>query len=43
MTPEANAIHDMLVEHWPFMAVVGLLAIALVAIIGTALQRAGRK
>lgn len=43
MTTEANAIHDLLVEHWPLMAVVGLLAIGLVAIIGTALQKAGRK
>lgn len=41
MTPEASAINEMLVQCWPFMAVVGLLAIGLVAIIGTALQRAG--
>lgn len=31
MTPEASAINEMLGQYWPFMAVVGLLAIGLVA------------
>lgn len=43
MTTEANAIHDLLADNWPFMAVVVVLALGVVAIIGTALQRAGRK
>lgn len=46
MTPEASAIHEMLGQYWPFMAVVGLLAaffIWLLVFLCEALQNAGRK
>lgn len=45
MTPEANAIQDLLADNWPWMAVVGVLAVFviwLLVFLYAALQGAGR-